>query len=72
MEKLKNTPAAANYLGISRSKLYKLCHYRELKHLKVFGQLRFREADLEKYLQDHLVEIKTKEELEHEVEKLRR
>jgi len=70
MRKLKNAKETIEMLGISMSKLYKLTHQRELKHLKIFGRLRFREEDIQKFLEEHSIEIATKDELERKANEL--
>ena len=58
--------AAAAYLYVSTSKLYKMTHKREIAYHKV-GRLNvFAKKDLEKYLEDH--RVKSIDELKVETE----
>ena len=66
MKDLMNSSQACNVLCCSKSKLYKLTHTRELRYFKYSGRIWFRPDDLKAYIENHSIEIKSKEELERE------
>jgi len=70
MKKYLKAQETADLLGISLSKLYKLTHKREIRHKKIFGQLRFSEDVLSEYLEENTIEIATNDELERKAQEL--
>lgn len=40
----------ANYLRVSKAWIYERTHLKEIPHLKIDGQLRFRKKDIDKWL----------------------
>ena len=51
-ERLLKPLDVAEWFGVSRQTLYRMIEKREIPFYKIGGQIRFQEADLEKYLQD--------------------
>lgn len=70
MKKLFSSKQAADFLGVSMSRIYKLTHQRELTHIKFFGKLRFDPEELEKFVEEHSIVIKSEDELMKKAEKL--
>jgi len=50
------TPAAATYLGVSPRSVYKLADTGELRGYKLGRVIRFRRADLDAYLEAHVIQ----------------
>lgn len=63
MGKYLKSHDAADLLGISTSKLYKLTMTRQIPHKKIFGRLRFETEKLMQWLEEQSVIISTDEEL---------
>ncbi|MDP8209710.1 MAG: helix-turn-helix domain-containing protein [Candidatus Stygibacter australis] len=70
MRRLLNSQEAAELLGLSVSKLYKLTMTRQIPHKKVFGRLRFDEQVLEEWLEGNIIEVTTSDELNSKAEGL--
>lgn len=66
MKKLLKANQAAEFLGISRSKLYKLTMNRAIPHQKLFGRLFFEENKLKEWRDEKIIEVKTFDQLERE------
>lgn len=63
--KYLNTVEAANYLGFSKSKLYKMVSGREIPHYKLNNYtLLFKQDELDEYLDQNVVKVLTVSELE--------
>lgn len=45
----------AEYLKVSKQWIYERTHLKEIPHLKIDGQLRFRKRDIDKWLNAHSV-----------------
>lgn len=43
----------ADYLKVSKSWIYERTHLKEIPHLKIDGQLRFRKKDIDKWLRSY-------------------
>ena len=56
MEKIFTVPEVAEYLKMSKAKVYYLLNNREIPHLKLGRNVRIRKSDLDKYLEDRLME----------------
>lgn len=54
MEPIMTVPEVANYLKISKSKLYYLIQRKEIPHVKIGRNVRIRESDLTKWLEKHM------------------
>lgn len=54
MTALKTPAEAAELLKVSRDTVYALIHTRELNSVKIRGQYRIREVDLEGYIENSL------------------
>ncbi len=50
------SPEAAAYLGIMLNTLYKLIHSGELRAYKIGRVIRLRKADVDAYLEAHVIE----------------
>lgn len=50
MDEILTVPQVAEYLKISKSKLYLLIQRKELPHIKINRNVRVRRSDLEKWL----------------------
>jgi excisionase family DNA binding protein len=61
-----NSHEAARYLCVSRSKLMKMCHRRELRYSKAGRINVFFEDDLKEYLKSH--QVLTADELKEQAE----
>ncbi len=64
MEKLLNIDQVSELLGLSKKTIYAYTSARKLKHVKIGALLRWRESDLEAYVESRVV--KTVEELVHD------
>lgn len=51
MDRIMTIPQVAEYLQISKSKLYWLVQTRRIPHLKIGRNVRVRESDLQKWLE---------------------
>ena len=60
--------AAAKYLCISRSKLWKLCHRKEIRYFKMGNRNVFHLGDLDYYIRSH--EILTTDTLKKKAEEV--
>lgn len=45
-----DVPGLADYLKVSKQWIYERTHLKEIPHLKIDGQLRFRKRDIDKWL----------------------
>ena len=54
---LMDVPQAAQYLGIKTSSLYQKCMKKEIRYVKLGKLNRFRKKDLDKYIDDNLIEV---------------
>jgi excisionase family DNA binding protein len=54
-EKLLNAKAVAEILGVSKSFVYQLARQKLLKAVKIQSSVRFRQEDLDAYIQSILV-----------------
>ena len=66
MKNRLNSSKACAFLGCSKSKLYKLTHTRELRYVKYGGRIWFKPDDLQTYIENHSIEIRSREDLEQE------
>ena len=55
-DKLITPSELLEYLGISRPTLYRLISGRKIPFCKIGGVLRFRKDDIEKYVNDSVIE----------------
>lgn len=55
--KLMKSKAAAEYLDMSLDTLYYFVSTRQIPHLKIGGRLRFRQDQIDKWLQSKQVEV---------------
>lgn len=51
MDKIMTIPQVADYLQISKSKLYWLVQTRQIPHIKIGRNVRIRESDLERWIE---------------------
>jgi len=51
---------------ISKSRIHKATHFRELNYCKIFGRIVFDEDDVIAWVEAHTVNIKAKKDLEME------
>ena len=72
MRKYLNSKEAAEFIGLSISKLYKLTMSRQIPHKKVFSRLRFDSVQLALWLEENVVEINTEEVLQKQAENISR
>ena len=49
-------PEVADKMRVSRAWLYKKCKANIIPHLRIGGIIRFRQADLDKWISDHMAE----------------
>lgn len=68
MKDLLQSKEAADFLGISKSKLYKLTMQRLIPHKKLFGRLCFDAEELERWRDEKMIEVRTVDDLEKEAE----
>ncbi len=68
MRKYLNSQEAAELVGLSTSKLYKLTMTRQIPHRKIFGRLRFETDKLMQWLDDQTVVIATQDDLQRKTE----
>ena len=67
MQKLLTISEASNMLGLTKSYIYNLVWKRQIPHLKYGARLiRFRESELEEWMNERTVEIKTDRQLKEE------
>jgi excisionase family DNA binding protein len=55
MDEIMTIPEVARYLKMSKSKVYYLIQHKEIPHIKVGRNVRVRESDLNRWLQQQLV-----------------
>ncbi|MBQ8047027.1 MAG: helix-turn-helix domain-containing protein [Prevotella sp.] len=62
------TPAeAADFLGLKRSYVYKLIHFREIPYLKCGARfVRFRQSDLQEWQNARIREVPSREQMQAE------
>ncbi len=56
MEEILTIPEVARYLKLSKSKVYYLVQIGEIPHLKIGRNVRVRETDLKKWLDEYLMQ----------------
>lgn len=49
------------FLGIKRSRLYSMTHRKQIPHLKIYGQLRFRRSVIDAWLKEQEVRCASEE-----------
>lgn len=54
MEKIYTVPQVAEYLQISRSKMYDWVKKGKIPHLRIGRNIRIRESELLEWLEDHM------------------
>ena len=52
MEKIYTVPELAEYLSISRAKLYRMIQNNEIPHIRIGRNVRVRESDLMSWLEE--------------------
>lgn len=57
IERLLTVQDISSLLGVKKSYVYHLTHQRKIPHLKINGHLRFRESDIDEWLQSQEVQI---------------
>jgi excisionase family DNA binding protein len=60
-----DVPAAAEYLGLDRTTVYRMCQARQIRHRRIgpgSGRIVFDRADLDAYLTSCVVEVDLPEE----------
>ena len=55
-EKIYTVPEVAEYLQISRSKMYSWVQMGKIPHIRIGRNIRIRESDLKKWLDAHRIE----------------
>lgn len=53
MEQIMTVPQVAEYLKISKSKIYYLVQRKEIPHVRIGRNVRIRESDLAKWMEKH-------------------
>ena len=54
MEEIMTPPQVAQYLKMSKAKVYSLIQRGELPHIRIGRNVRVREADLHQWIEKHL------------------
>ena len=57
LERLLTVQDISSLLGIKKSYVYYLTHQKKIPHLKMHGHLRFRQSDIDEWLQSQEVHI---------------
>ena len=62
LERLLTVQDMSSLLGVKNSYVYYLTHRKRIPHLKIHGHLRFRESDIDGWLQSQEVHIDCEKE----------
>ncbi len=54
---LLNVSEAAKFLNIPKSTVYQMCMKKQLQYVKIGRANRFRKSDLEKYIENNVIEV---------------
>ena len=57
LERLLTVQDISSLLGVKKSYVYHLTYQKKIPHLKMHGHLRFRQSDIDKWLQSQEVQI---------------
>ncbi len=66
LERLLTVQEISSLLGVKKSYVYYLTHQKKIPHMKINGHLRFRQSDIDEWLQSQEVHIV---DLQEEIQK---